>query len=43
MDFLVRFTQVHETFRIPELESLAKLEGVNLTIKEYREDVSVPS
>ncbi|KAL1896979.1 hypothetical protein Cpir12675_002560 [Ceratocystis pirilliformis] len=39
MDFLVRFCQVHETFRIPELESLAVVEGVDLVIKNYREDV----
>ncbi|KAL5615678.1 hypothetical protein BROUX41_005710 [Berkeleyomyces rouxiae] len=39
MDFLVRFCQVHETFRVPELESLATLEGIELKIKEYRESV----
>ncbi|KAL2105349.1 hypothetical protein VUR80DRAFT_8522 [Thermomyces stellatus] len=35
MDFLVRFTQSHETFRLPELRALAELEGIDLTIKDY--------
>ncbi|KAG7287672.1 hypothetical protein NEMBOFW57_007185 [Staphylotrichum longicolle] len=28
MDYLVRFSQSHETFRLPELESLAVIEGI---------------
>lgn len=39
MEYLVRLIQVHETFRVPELQSLAKLEGVNLQIVEYSDDV----
>lgn len=40
MDFLVKFAQVHESFRVAELEALALLEGIDLTIKEYDADVS---
>ena len=45
MDFLVRFAQMHESFRKAELQALAELEGVNMEIKDYKEDVSafVPS
>ena len=39
MEYLVRLIQVHETFRVPELESLAQLEGVDLKIVEYSDDV----
>ncbi|MCJ1308122.1 hypothetical protein MMC25_001774 [Agyrium rufum] len=38
MDFLIRFIQVHETFRKPELEALAKLAGLHdgdMEILEY--------
>lgn len=35
MEFLVRFTQVHETFRVPELRALATLESIPLTILTY--------
>lgn len=38
-DYMVRFVQVHETFRIPELLALAKLADVELEIREYTEDV----
>ncbi|CAI4211984.1 unnamed protein product [Parascedosporium putredinis] len=48
MDFIVRFTQSHETFRIPEIEALAIVEGVDLKVKEYRPEspyciVTLPS
>lgn len=39
MDFIVRFTQSHETFRLPELQALAELEGVGLIIKHYSTEV----
>lgn len=35
MDFLVRFSQMHETFRVPELLALAELEGVPATVTSY--------
>lgn len=35
MDFLVRFSQYHETFRVTELQSLAVVEHVPLTIVAY--------
>lgn len=40
MDFLVRLVQLHESFRIPELQSAASITGVNLEIIEYSSDVS---
>lgn len=40
MDFIVRFTQSHETFRLAELKALAEVEGIELTVKEYRAEVS---
>lgn len=33
--YLIQFAQFHDEFRVPELESLAKLEGVDI---KYRED-----
>lgn len=40
MDFLVKFAQVHESFRVAELRALASLEGIDLAITEYDPDVS---
>jgi hypothetical protein len=40
MDFLIRFCQSHETFRLREVEALAALHGIDLKIKEYHPDVS---
>ena len=39
MDFLVKFAQVHESFRLAELKALATLEGIDLVIKDYDPDV----
>lgn len=39
MEYLIRLVQIHETFRLPELQSLATLEGVALEIVEYSDDV----
>ena len=39
MDFLIRFSQAHETFRLPEIEALASLEGIDLKIVHYQLDV----
>lgn len=41
MDYLVRFSQSHETFRLPELESLAIIEGIDLKVISYSLEVSV--
>ncbi|OGM49058.1 NAD-dependent histone deacetylase SIR2 [Aspergillus bombycis] len=35
MEYVVRFAQVHETFRRPEIESLAALAGIDLEIVYY--------
>ena len=35
MDYMIRFIQVHETFRLAEIEALAALEGINLEILSY--------
>ncbi|SPO04127.1 probable TRM11 Catalytic subunit of an adoMet-dependent tRNA methyltransferase complex (Trm11p-Trm112p) [Cephalotrichum gorgonifer] len=48
MDFLIRFTQSHETFRLPEIQALAALEGIELIVKDYQTDspfclVTLPS
>ncbi|KAJ5597743.1 hypothetical protein N7537_007827 [Penicillium hordei] len=37
MDYLVRFAQLHETFRRPELEACATLAGVSIEIIAYNE------
>ncbi|KAL2129545.1 hypothetical protein VTI74DRAFT_7629 [Chaetomium olivicolor] len=35
MDYLIRFSQSHETFRLPEIQALALIEGVDLTVISY--------
>lgn len=39
MDFLIRFVQIHETFRKPEIEALAVLASVNVEFFFYSENV----
>lgn len=39
MDYLVRFTQVHETFRLAEIEALAVYHGMPLEILSYNPNV----
>lgn len=39
MEYLVRFVQVHESFRKPELDALAGLAGVHLDTVTYSKDV----
>lgn len=39
MDFLIKFAQAHETFRLPEIKALAIVEGVDMEIVTYDEDV----
>ncbi len=39
MDFLIRFVQIHESFRKPEIEALATLSEVNVEFLFYNECV----
>ena len=39
MDFLIRFVQIHGTFRKPEIEALAVLADVNVEFLLYIESV----
>lgn len=39
LDYLVRFAQVHETFRLAELQALADLSRVKLEVVHYNEYV----
>lgn len=39
MDFIIKFAQIHETFRVPEIEALAIVEGIDLRIIDYNEKV----
>ncbi len=39
MDYLIRFVQIHETFRKPEIEALAVLADVNVEFLFYSENV----
>ncbi|UNI19208.1 tRNA (guanine(10)-N(2))-methyltransferase [Purpureocillium takamizusanense] len=48
MEFIIKFAQTHETFRLAEIEALAITEGVDLTVIEYSDQsplclVSLPS
>ena len=38
-DYLIRFVQVHETFRRPEIEALAVLADINIEFLSYSEYV----
>ncbi|KAK4183116.1 S-adenosyl-L-methionine-dependent methyltransferase [Podospora australis] len=35
LDYLIRFSQSHETFRLPEIQALAVIEGVDLEVVSY--------
>lgn len=39
MDYLIRFVQMHETFRKPETDAIADLLGLELEWLSYTEDV----
>ena len=39
MDYLIRFVQIHETFRQPETDALAGLAGLNIEWLAYSDDV----
>lgn len=40
MEYLVRFAQTHEAFRLPEIRALASLVGVDIEIVSYNDHVS---
>jgi tRNA G10 N-methylase Trm11 len=40
MEYMIRFTQVHESFRLAEIKALAVLEGIALELVSYSPDVS---
>lgn len=39
MEFLIRFVQIHESFRRPEIEALAALGGIDVEFLVYNECV----
>ena len=41
MEYLIRFAQSHETFRLPEVQSLAVLEGIDLEVVHYSLEVGL--
>lgn len=41
MNFLIKFAQTHESFRLAEIQALAELEGVDLTIVDYSDEVVI--
>lgn len=40
MNFLIKFAQIHESFRLAEIQALAEIEGVDLAIINYNDQVS---
>lgn len=42
MEYLIRFVQVHETFRKPEVEALAALANFRVEFLDYSECVRSP-
>lgn len=42
MDYMIRLTQIHETFRLAELRALAHIENVKLEILSYSPIVTGP-
>jgi tRNA G10 N-methylase Trm11 len=42
MEYLIRFAQVHESFRRPELQALATMAGVDFEIVSYNQYVRFP-
>jgi tRNA (guanine10-N2)-methyltransferase len=40
MEYMIRFNQVHETFRLPEIEALAVLHNISLEVLSYSPSVS---
>lgn len=42
MEYLLRFIQTHETFRLPEIQALADLEGIDMEVISYSLGVRTP-
>lgn len=42
MEYLIRFAQCHESFRVPELQAVATLVNVDLEIVSYSDFVGDP-
>lgn len=42
MDYLIRFSQSHETFRRAEIEAIATCLGFDMQVVFYDDDVSLP-
>lgn len=40
MEYLIRFTQWHETFRLAEIQAIADLHKIDLKIVSYSDEVS---
>ncbi|KAB5535180.1 S-adenosyl-L-methionine-dependent methyltransferase [Coniochaeta sp. 2T2.1] len=38
MDYIIRFSQSHESFRVPEVQALATLENIDLKVLSYSPD-----
>lgn len=43
MEYLIRFVQMHETFRKPETEALAEIVGLRIEWISYSENVGILS
>jgi tRNA (guanine10-N2)-methyltransferase len=41
MEFLIRFTQWHESFRVAEIEAVTTLLNIDLEILSYSDEVRV--
>ena len=39
LEYLIKFAQVHETFRRAEIEALAIVENISLTVVDYNNEV----
>ena len=39
MDYLIRFVQMHETFRKPEIDALSEINNINIEWLSYSEEV----
>lgn len=39
MDFIIKFAQAHESFRVAEIQALAEVESLKLDILQYKNDV----
>lgn len=40
MEYIIRFSQSHETFRLPEIQALAELGKIDMKVIYYHPEVS---